>query len=168
MRRLVIPITAVAAVLAVPAGASGSVAARDQYRLGWVEHARKDGKIIMTFRVRQVSLQIRSWSAQVEFQNRTGRTLRIRPEFALIVSRTRRYDPDSYEPLLAQQTRPRIPTIVFPGQRWKGKLSGPERPRNNRFVRVNFGFFGVKGLFADSPTGFSWITDHVFKVAQIA
>jgi len=164
-RMLVLMLTA---VLALPAGAAVVGADRTNYRLGWVEHARHNGKVVMTFRVKAVEFQLASWSAEVEFHNRSGRTIRVRPEFALLSSKMRRYDPDDSVALLSDEARPRIPTIVFPGQRWKGTLSGPRRPRNNTFVRVNFGFFEVKGLFPDSPTGFSWITDHVLKVAEVA
>lgn len=158
----------IAVVLAPAAGASGFAADRAQYRLNWVEHARKSGRIVMTFRVERVDFESRSWAARVSFHNRSTKTLRIRPEFALLVSRRRKYDPDSFQPLLAGPARPRMPSIFFPGQSWKGTLSGPGRPPYNTFVRVNFGFFVVKGLFPDSPAGFNWITDHVFKVAEVA
>jgi hypothetical protein len=156
------------AVLAPAAGGSGFVADRAQYRLNWVEHARKSGRIVMTFRVERVDFEARSWAARVSFRNRSGRTIRVRPEFALLVSSKRKYDPDTFRPLLAGPPRPRMPSIFFPGQSWKGTLSGPGRPSYNTFVRVNFGFFVVTGLFADSPTGFNWVTDHVFKVAEVA
>jgi hypothetical protein len=166
MKRLLVVL--IAAVLAPAAGASGFVADRAEYRLNWVEHARKSGRIVMTFRVERVNFDSRSWTAQVSFHNRSSKTMRIRPEFALMVSRSRKYDPDAFRPLLAGPARPRMPSIFFPGQRWKGTLAGPGRPSYNTFVRVSFGFFLVKGLFADSPAGFSWITDHVFKVAEVA
>jgi hypothetical protein len=164
-----------AAVAAVPgtvpapaAVASDFAAAHAQYRLNWVEHARKSGRIVMTFRVERVDFAPRSWTARVSFRNRSTQTMRIRPEFALLVSTKRRYDPDAFRPLLAGPPRPRMPSIFFPGQSWEGTLAGPGRPSYNTFVRVNFGFFVVRGLFTDSPTGFNWITDHVFKVAEVA
>lgn len=157
-----------AAVVAPAAGTSDFTADRAQYRLNWVEHARKSGRIVMTFRVERVDFEPRSWAARVSFQNRSTQTMRIRPEFGLLVSTKRKYDPSAFRPLLAGPPHPRMPSIFFPGQSWKGTLSGPGRPSYNTFVRVNFGFFVVAGLFADSPAGFSWITDHVFKVAEVA
>jgi hypothetical protein len=166
MKRLVLLV--IPAVLAPAAGTSGLTADRAHYRLNWVEHARKSGRIVMTFRVEQVEFESRSWAARVSFHNRSAKTIRIRPEFGLLVSTRRKYDPDTFRPLLAGPARPRMPSIFFPGQSWKGTLSGPGRAPYNSFVRVNFGFFVVAGLFADSPIGFNWITDHVFKVAEVA
>lgn len=165
MRRVLVLITLVA--LAVPAGAGAVDANPQRFKLGWVEHARKNGRIVMTFRVAQVHFQYTAWSAEVEFHNRSGKTMRIKPQFALLLARTRGQDPD-YEALVVRRSLPRVPAILFPGQRWKGVMSGPGRPRRDTWVRFNFGYFAVKGLFADNPNGFAWITDHSFQVGEVA
>lgn len=165
MRRAVSVVLLVA--LALPAAASALVGDPERYKLDWVEHARKNGRIVMTFRVKQVYFEGQAWAAQVEFHNRSAQTIRIRPQFALLLSRTRRGDAD-YQALLARRAKPALPKILFPGQRWQGAIAGPGRPRNDTYVRVNFGFFAVKGLFADSPNGFAWITDHVFQFGEVA
>ena len=167
-RSLPVPLlasVAAALVLAVPAAAETGNPQR--FELDWVEHARKNGRVVMTFRVEQVHFQFRAFSAQIEFHNRSGRTIRIKPQFALLVSRTKGQDP-SYQALVVRRSQPRLPTILFPGQRWRGAVAGPGRPRGGTWIRFNFGYFAVKGLYADSPDGFAWITDHSFRVAHAA
>ena len=158
---------AVAAALLFPAAATTQTGNPQRFELGWVEHARKNGRIVMTFRVEQVHLQFSAFAAEVEFHNRSSRTIRVRPQFALLLSKTKAEDPN-YEALLVRRSKPRLPTVLFPGQRWKGVMSGPGRPRNGSWVRFNFGFFAVKNLYADQPNGFAWITDHTFQIGQTA
>jgi hypothetical protein len=165
--RLRTVVAALVAALALPA-VGGSVTGNPQrFELGWVEHARKNGRIVMTFRVEQVHLQFGAFAAEVEFHNRSTRTIRVRPQFALLVSRTKTADANN-QALLVRRSAPKLPTILFPGQRWKGVMSGTGRPRNDMWVRFNFGFFAVKNLYADQPNGFAWITDHVFQIGQTA
>ena len=156
-----------ALALVVPAGGAGQNGNPQRFKLDWVEHARKNGKIVMTFRVKQLHLQFGAFAAEVEFQNRSTKTIRVRPQFALLVSKTKGQDPN-FQALLVRRSEPRIPRIIFPGQRWKGVMSGTGRPRDDSWVRFNFGYFVVKGLFADQPNGFAWITDHSFQVGTAA
>jgi len=116
-----------------------------------------------------VHFQFSAWSAQVEFRNRSENTIAIKPQFALLLAKTgSSTDPDSFEALVARRAQPALPKQLFPGQRWRGVIAGPGRPKRGTYVRVNFGFFVVSGLFRDKSKGFSWITDHVFQVAQVA
>ena len=167
MRLRTVVALALLATLALPAAGGAVEGNPNRFELSWVEHARKGGRVVMTFRVSRVHLQFGAFAAQVEFHNRSGKTMRIRPQFALLVSRTKGQDPD-YQALLVQRSEPRLPAFLFPGQRWTGVMSGRGRPRSGTWVRFNFGFFAVKGLYADSPNGFSWITDHSFRVAEKA
>ena len=137
------------AALALPAGAGAVEGNPKRYELSWVEHMRKSGRIVMTFRVKQVHFQFDAWAAEVEFHNRSRQTMRIRPQFALLVSKSKGQDPD-YQALLVRRSEPALPRILFPGQRWRGVMAGPGRPRNTLWIRFN------------------WITDHSFQLAETA
>jgi hypothetical protein len=164
MRRLVL-VAAAAAALAAPAGAD--TGDPDRYNVDWHETLRARGKVAMTFTVTRVHFQFTAWSAQVEFHNLSAKTINVQPQFALLLAKTRNADAD-FQALVARRAQPALPRILFPGQRWKGLIGGPGRPIRGSYVRVNFGFFVVSGLFADKSKGFSWITDHVFRVARVA
>ena len=167
MRLRTVVALALLAVLALPEAGGAVEGNPKRFELSWVEHARTGGRVVMTFRVTRVHFQFEAWAAQVEFHNRSGKTMRVRPQFGLLVSKTKGQDP-SFQALLARRSQPRLPAILFPGQRWKGVISGPGRPRSGTWVRVNFGFFAVRGLYADMPDGFSWITDHSFQTGEKA
>jgi hypothetical protein len=165
MRRLALLAVAVAAVTAAPAGAVAGDP--DRYNVGWNETLRARGKVAMTFTVTRVHFQFDAWSAQVEFHNRTRKTIRVEPQFGLLLAKSKKIDAE-YQPLLALRAEPALPKTLSPGQRWKGVIAGPGRPVRGTYVRVNFGFFVVSGLFQDKSRGFSWITDHLFQVARTA
>ena len=167
MRLRTVVAVALLAALALPAAGGAVEGNPKRFELSWVEHARAGGRIVMTFKVTQVHFQFGAWAAQVEFHNRSGKTMRVRPQFALLVSKTKGQDPN-FQALLVRRSQPRLPVLLFPGQRWKGVMSGPGRPRVDTWIRFNFGYFAVTGLFADSPGGFSWITDHTFQIAETA
>ena len=152
------------AALVVPGGAAAVDADPARFRLDWTEKARVGAKVVMTYRVKQILFQYTAWSAEVEFANLSKKTIRIRPQFALLLSRTKSQDAN-YEALLARRSKPPLPRLLFPGQRWRGIISGPGRARRGAWVRVNFGFFATD-LFRDQPKGFSWITDNAFEVGD--
>lgn len=155
-------LVALAFALLAPAAAAES-GNPDRHRLGWHETMRVQGKVAMTFAVAQVHFQLAAWSAEIEFHNRSARTMRIRPQFALLLSRSRTSD-RNLEALLVRRSRPALPELLKPGERWHGVVSGPGRPRSGAWVRFNFGFYVVSGLFRDRSRGFAWITDHAFRV----
>jgi hypothetical protein len=164
LRRLVLVAVAAAALVA-PAGAvTGDP---DRYDVGWHETLRARGKVAMTFTVARVNFEFTAWSAQVEFRNLSQKTIQIKPQFALLLAKTRDADAN-FQALVVRRSLPALPKKLVPGQRWKGVIAGPGRPRVGTYVRVNFGFFVVSGLFRDNSLGFSWITDHVFQVARVA
>lgn len=164
MRRLAIVALAAAALAAPAAALSGDP---ERYDVGWHEALRARGKVAMTFTVTSVHFQFQAWSAQVAFENRSAKTITIKPQFALLLAKTKNADAD-FQALVVQRAQPALPKILFPGQRWKGVIAGRGRPLHGTYIRVNFGFFVVSGLFADSSKGFSWITDHVFQLARVA
>ncbi len=150
------------AVLGLAAPAAAADGNPDRYELGWHETMRVRGKVVMTFTVSRVHFQSDTWSAQVEFRNRWTKPLTIRRQFALVLGRTRSGD-ESFQALVARRSLPALPRVVEPGRAWKGILSGSGRPRTGTYVRVSFGYFLAPGLFGDSD-GFSWVTDHVFRI----
>jgi len=158
-------LAALVAAVALPASASPLAADPSRFQLDWSERAVSRGKVVMTFRVKVVHFEFQAWSAEVTFVNRSRQTVTVKPQFALLLSRTKQGE--RYEALVARRSRPALPKTLRPGQSWTGIIGGVGRPRTGTFVRFNFGYFAGSNLFPDSK-GFAWITDHVFQVGEAA
>jgi hypothetical protein len=147
-----------AAVLAPPAGAGSS----KTIRLAWSERATVGSRTIMTFNVRSLAINGRTWTVNASFRNTSRTTLRIRRQFAV------RYGPSNVpvvrmKRLRAVTFRPALPARLRPGQGWSGRLSGTGATALRRTnVRVQFGYFAGRAL--PGRPGFGWITDHVARI----
>lgn len=146
-------------VLAAPAAAS-------EVKLDWREQIKDDnGHVAMTFRVHGLVVDKTGWAAAITFRNLTSHRIRISPDFGLALDKTSKPGdhPDRFSP--ATRTQPALPGYLAAGGRWTGAIGGPGKPPAGMYVRVVFGHFtglAVPGL----TTGFTWITDHVYRMPK--
>lgn len=151
MARFALVLTAVA--LTFPAAASART-----ITLKWHETLTRNGKVLMGFTVRSITLHNGRWQAVVSFKNRSRRTASIsRKRFGLAVYPGPRRE-GQYSVLYASKFKPRLPLRLRPGHRWFGQLSGRGVPAHGSYMRVRFGSF--TRISRALPTLWSWITNH--------
>jgi hypothetical protein len=147
------------AALAAPASAGPT----KTIRLAWNERATEGSRTVMTFNVRTLAINGRSWTVNASFRNTSHTTLRIRRQFAVL------YGPSSVrvsgmKVLRATAFRPALPARLPPGKGWSGRMSGlGGRALENTSVRVQFGYFEGRALAGRA--GLGWITDHVVRLS---
>ena len=157
--RLILLVAALTAALAAPASAGST----KTIRLAWNERATEGSRTVMTFSVRTLTINGRSWTVDASFRNTSRTTLRIRRQFAVL------YGPSSagvrgMKVLPALAFRPALPARIAPGKGWSGRMSGVGgRNLKNTNVRVQFAYFEGRALAGRA--GFGWVTDHVVRLS---
>jgi hypothetical protein len=104
-------------------------------------HNLLDGPIV--FRVRTLRVGPRGWSVDGSVANHTGQALRIvyahesagHNMFGLYIIETGGFT-------IATRSRPRVPTVLLPGETWAGTFSGPDVVASGVRLHVQFGQFG--------------------------
>ncbi len=163
-----------AALLLTGCGTSSSSPAEQRsLELDWHETTgRADARLIVD--VRRLVIRRNGWSVEAGVTNRTGVGLLIgRPhhtggtEFGVLLVEDRSTDAiDKAGPgFFASTFRPALPSLLNPGQAWRGTFSGRGRLASGRFVRVELGrFTTVGGPRGGLPWRFRYITDHVRRL----
>jgi hypothetical protein len=171
MRRLLV-LAAVSALVLVPTAQAKTL------KLNWVEKTIGDYPA-MTFKVKTLTVVGTKWSYVASVANNSKVAVKIGPgspsedgqyRFGLILPQ--KYDtschpvytpcPAPRPPLAgAQSTKPRMPTVLRPGQTWSGTVSGTRTIPRGVLIRIAFGYFTDPAF---RPTGFSFITENTFKL----
>jgi hypothetical protein len=153
----------IAVVSAATLTAPSSAGPARTIRLAWSERATEGSRTVMTYNVRTLTLAANTWSVDASFRNTSRKTLRLRPDFALLYGSSSA-NVKAMKRLNARTFRPALPAILRPGKGWSGRMSGVgARSLKNTNVRVHFGYFA--GRVLAERAGFSWITDHVLRLS---
>jgi hypothetical protein len=147
--------------------------------LGWTEQLPKTGDALV-FRVHRFVVKRDGWEADLEVENRTeipwrlpGAVGAVPTSFGVMLFRTdeleevERRSADGDLPGLREAStyRPRLPSRLAPGARWRGTIAAPGSLAAGLYVRFVLGPFVAVG---DPPEGmergFSWITDHAHRL----
>jgi hypothetical protein len=156
--RLTLLVALAAAALAAPADAGLT----KTIQLGWSERATEGNRTIMTFSVRSLTIDSRTWAVKASFRNTSRSTLRIRRQFALLYG-PGRVRVSGLKVLPAKSFRPALPASLPPGKGWSGRLSGLGGTALRKTgVRVRFGYFTGRAL--PGRRGFGWVTDHMARL----
>ncbi len=146
-------------------GASATKSPHEQVaHVNWTEsgdpHNLLGGPLV--FEVRTLRIGPKGWSVEGSVANRTTQPLRIvyahepagHNAFGIAVLH-------GTELASARATRlePPVPTLLRPGEAWRGTFSGPDTLAPGVLVHVEFGQFGTP--HADR---FTWVTDHAYRV----
>jgi hypothetical protein len=162
MRSMRLSLGVLVAVLGAALIAPAQAGSAKTIRLAWSERATVGSRTIMTFNVRSLEVNGRSWAVNASFRNTSRSTLRIRRQFAVL------YGPSSvpvrrWKALPARTFRPALPATLPPGKAWSGRLSGTGATALRRTnARVRFSYFAGKAL--PGQPGFGWTTDHVARL----
>jgi len=140
------------------------------FHTNWIEPVHYGSSKYATFRVKELRVGPRGWSALVSFRNDSGQTLRLPTggtrsprDWGVGVftdgTSTRIEDPGNYL-IRADHVEPALPKALRPGASWSGRFSSPNPPRSRRVLRVLFGTFFWAGK---PPAGFFgrffvWVT----------
>jgi hypothetical protein len=169
----------VAVTVALVGCGSGSVASAPAeprtFELHWVEEWPESG---LAFRVDRLVVRPDGWEVTASVANRSSAGYAIRwphhpgqSMFGLVLLETGSGDevremtadfrkaPPFLEP---DRIEPPLPSVLQPGSRWRGTLSGSRTLRTGATVRILFGRFDrIRG----DPGYLLWVTRHAVRLA---
>ena len=145
--------------------------------LGWREQAPESGPS-MVFRVHRFAVTESGWEADVEVENRSGIAWQLPVDavptsFGVMLFPTddlgdfeqRSNDGDLPGLREADTYTPALPARLATGANWRGTIAARGSLAAGLYVRIVFGPFVADG---DPPEGmqrgFSWITDHTYRL----
>jgi hypothetical protein len=139
-------------------GSSGSLAVPQTVALHWRERIpREDGALVV--RVERLVAGNRRWAVDAAIVNHTSTAFLIGKPHAPPGATLLGVATDEGGRLAATEVAPALPRLD-PGERWRGRFSGPGRLPSGRPIHVSFGqFIAVSGAVR-----FSWLTDHAVRL----
>jgi hypothetical protein len=177
-----------AAVAAVTAGCGGGdapttlpteAAPPQEAELGWEEQLPETGPAL-EFIVHRFAVTEDGWDADVEVVNRTGIPWRlpgaddaVPTSFGVMLFPTddqseleqRSRDADLPGLRAAERYDPALPARIEPGTGWRGTIGAHGSLAAGLYVRLVLGPFVAVGDPPDGmQSGFSWITDHAYRL----
>jgi hypothetical protein len=147
--------------------------------LGWREQLPKSGQALV-FRVYRFAVTERGWEADVEVENTTdiawqlpvdavptsfGVMLFVTDDLEEVEQRSDQGDlPGLRE---AGTYTPALPARLAAGAKWRGTIAARGSLAAALYVRIVFGPFVADGDPPDGmERGFSWITDHTYRLRR--
>jgi hypothetical protein len=164
---LLVRLTAVAvlaALSAVPAAATAPGAATKTYATRWQEHASSEGRSIMTFNTRTITVELGagSWVVEASFKNTSGRTITlVAQRSGIAVSMEPSAAGVPFRFAAARSVEPAFPAKLRPAQVWRGTIRGRGIPAGRYLAAVYGRWYRV---FPSMYPRWRWITDHSIRI----
>jgi hypothetical protein len=128
----------------------------------WSEHARVDGKVAMTFNTRAITITGTTWAVAGSLKNNTSRPIRVLvQEPGIAIADTPPKRGQEYRFIKARTVSPAFPSVLAPGQVWRGTFRGGSIPAGGAYLMVVYGDF--ERLGPSMPRRWQWVTDHALR-----
>jgi hypothetical protein len=125
----------------------------------WHEHFRYQGKLLMTFNTRAITINGQSWAVGGSFKNRTAQPIAIVVQApGIAVATTPPSKSQKIRFIQARSVEPAFPKVLAPGQVWRGTFRGRGIPSWASYLMAVYGDFAK--IAPNTPQGWRWITDH--------
>jgi hypothetical protein len=128
----------------------------------WQEHFRFDGKLLMTFNTKAITINGQSWAVGGSFKNRTSSPVRVTIQAPGIAVATTPPGPtQKIRFIRARSVSPPFPQVLAPGQVWRGTFRGRGIPSSATYLMAVYGDF--ERMAPRLPKEWRWITDHALR-----
>lgn len=127
----------------------------------WTERARVDGRVVMTFNTRAITISGSRWAVAGSFKNNTSKPIRVLvQEPGIALSNEPPKPGQEYRFVKATSVSPAFPKSLAPGQVWRGTFRGSGVPAGSHLMVVYGDFERLK---PSMPRRWQWVTDHSLR-----